>query len=625
MLTLPEPGQAQVGPPLDADEAFALSVDRTSSAALRLNWQIADGYYLYRDRIELTSENGEQVVIDAPPGKPKDDPYFGRLEIYHGSVTATVSEETLKAASGSLTLTYQGCQEDGICYRPQSKRLDLDNLDSPSSDGVGLAAAPRSGEGRGVPDIWQRPDAKESAATMPGSAVASSSAKSAQSASPSSDVDLDESAGLIDGLLRDGGSLWVIAAFFALGLGLAFTPCVLPMYPILAGQLARNGEELSASRGFVLSASYVFAMALAFGLLGVAAAWSGQNLQMVLQSNVAIIAVAAMFFALAMSMFGLFELRLPATWSNRVAALPVGRGSGVVSSAGLGFTSALIVGPCVTAPLAGGLLYIAKTGDLGLGGASLFALGFGQGVPLIGLGTLGAGALPKPGPWMAYVTRGFGFVFLALAVWMLSRILPAAASLFLWSVLLIGTGVFVGAFDQLAHQMTPLRRLAQSAGIIAVLYGAILGIGAGAGGTDPLHPLGHLAAAQHGPGKTPDFRALENASDLAGHLGESEEPTLIYVTADWCAACQTIKRHVFADAEVNERMAGLQLLKIDVTDMDSERAALIRELGVAGPPTMLFLNREGQEPFGTRLIGEVSPRQFVEAALRVAPPKRTPH
>lgn len=647
LMALPQAAMAEPGQPLDIDRAFALSANPAPSGGLTLAWRIADGYYLYRDRITLETADGRPVAIETPAGEPKNDPYFGRLEVYHHAATATVSADAISAVpkGETLSLTYQGCQDGGICYRPQTRDIDPANpvaLDAPgAADGAAatlgrLARASRSSD-RSSP--WaQAPSASAtgSSASPPGTedgapdaasagdlrtvsnlpAAAEAEAAAAAGSAGSAGITLASSTGLVDGLLGEGGRLWVVAAFFALGLGLAFTPCVLPMYPILAGQLTRSGERPSVARGFTLSATYVLAMAAAFAIVGFAAAWSGQNLQMALQSKAAIILVSGLFVGLALSMFGLFELRLPAAWTNAVAGLPSPRRGSLAASAGLGFTSALIVGPCMTTPLAGGLLYIARTGDVGLGAGALFALGLGQGVPLIVFGTLGARALPRPGAWMTRVTQGFGFAFLALAVWMVSRILPDAATLFLWSALLIGIGVFVGALDALTADSGPRRRLAKATGLLAVLYGAILAVGAAAGGGDPLRPLAEIASAKVVREASPQFREVASTAEIANSLRNSDRPSLIYVTADWCVSCDVIKRDVFADPDVRARMAGMQLLEVDVTDADRGRDRLMRELAVAGPPTMLFVDRNGREAPDSRLIGDVSPQQFIEAADR---------
>ena len=636
LIALPNVAAADRDRPLDVDDAFALSADHTPLGDLAFTWRIADGTYLYRDRITLETADGRSVPIATPEGEPKDDPFFGRLEVYHHAATATISADALKtlADGETLSLTYQGCQDGGICYRPRTRTIDpsdLSALSQPPTAGAVRDSLTRLSTPSAASAPWtEAPETTTRNAAAPSVGPAErpapplrtvsnlpAAAGSAANAPPdAAGVTLDSSPGLVDGLLGDGGGAWVIAVFFALGLGLAFTPCVLPMYPILAGQLAHSGERLSAARGFALSATYVLAMAAAFAIVGFAAAWSGQNLQTALQSKAAIVLVSCLFVALALSMFGLFELRLPAAWTNRVAgARPGARGS-LAASAGLGFTSALIIGPCVTAPLAGALLYIAKTGDVVLGAGALFALGLGQGVPLIAFGTVGASALPKPGPWMSRVSRGFGFVFLALAVWMISRILPDALTLCLWSALLIGIGVFIGALDVLSSDSGSRRRLAKAAGVLAVLYGAILAVGAAAGGNDPLRPLAHIASAQVIREDTPQFRKVASASDVGAAIGHADRPSLIYVTADWCVSCDVIKHDVFPDPAVRARMAGMQLLELDVTEADPARSQLMRDLAVAGPPTMLFIDPKGHEVNGSRLIGEVSPEQFVHAADR---------
>lgn len=609
--------------PLPADNAFAFSASKTPSGGLELRWEIADGYYLYRDRIAAQTANGRDVPMTTPAGEPKDDPYFGRMEVYHRSAEASAEPAAIADAS-AVTLSYQGCQDDGICYRPQTKTLELAALSAQqTTPGKAEDALNRLVQGESV---WKRssvPAAGDAAsvatvdgADSPGSQAAKTITNVPQATAGTPGITIDRSdRGLVAGLLADGGAAWVVAMFFILGLGLAFTPCVLPMYPILAGQLSRGGERLSAGRGFVVSATYVGAMAAAFGLLGVAAAWSGQNLQIALQSKAAILFVSAIFVVLALSMFGLFELRLPAAWTNAIARKAPGSRGSLSSSAALGFTSALIVGPCVTAPLAGGLLYIAQTGNVGLGAIALTALGLGQGIPLIVFGTIGSKALPKAGRWMVLVTRTFGFAFLGMAIWMMSRILPPTATLGLWSALLLGAGVFLGALDVLGSEAGFPRRLAKAGGLAAILYGAILAVGAAAGADDPLRPLASLVpAGPVAPSQKPVFRKVRDSADMAALVRAADRPSLIYTTAEWCVTCKVIERNVFGDPTVRAELAGFQLLELDLTEDDPARTALMKELDVVGPPTMLFVDERAREVPGSRLIGDITASGFLAAA-----------
>lgn len=393
---------------------------------------------------------------------------------------------------------------------------------------------------------------------------------------------------------------------------IGFTPCVLPMYPILSATLAREGEALTARRGFVLSSAYVLAMAAAFGLLGIFAAWSGQNLQMVLQSPYAIGAVGVLFVVLAASMFGLFELQLPSAWVNRMAGVTAGRRGSVGGAAGMGFLSALIVGPCVTAPLAAALLYIAQTGDAFLGAAALFALGLGQGIPLIAFGAIGSRALPRAGAWMVQVKYVFGFVFLGAAIWMSGRILPPSATLALWAILLLTAAVFIGVADRLTADADAGPRFRKAAGFALSLAGVILAIGAASGGSDPLRPLAHLGAGvgraqpQVAEAET-TFIEAGSMPDLMSALASADgRPTFVYFTADWCVICKTIERDVLPDAGVIASLDGFQRVKVDLTALDPANQEMMRDLAVVGPPTMIFFDSNSKEASGSRLIGDAT-------------------
>ncbi|MDQ2067166.1 protein-disulfide reductase DsbD [Xinfangfangia sp. CPCC 101601] len=412
------------------------------------------------------------------------------------------------------------------------------------------------------------------------------------------------------------GAGLVLLAFFGFGMALALTPCVFPMVPILAGVLARQGETLTPARGAVLSGSYVLAMAMAFALMGAVAGWSGQNLQMVLQSPWAVGAVAALFVMLALSNFGLFALSLPAAWTARLSR-PGRRGS-VGSAATLGFTSALIVGPCVTAPLAGAFLYVAQTGDVVLGAAALFMLGLGQGVPLVIAGTFGASVLPRAGAWMEAVRRLFGMLFLGMAIWLAARILPGPPVLALWGLWLTGAAVLLGALDHSSAQAAPQRQPGRSLGVFALIGAGVMAVGAGLGGDDPLRPLAPLTLTGQGGSVAagPDFAPVTSRGTLASALADSPaRPTLIYVTADWCVTCKGIERSVLPDPQLGAPLRAMRLLKLDVTDNSPEAQALMRDLAAAGPPTMIFLDAAQREPAGSRLIGTIEAGDVAASAI----------
>jgi len=592
----PAPGQACASPgaPLPASDAFQLEVTRDQQGALVFSWDIAPGYYLYRAHIGARQDDAA-LALTTPPGTAKDDPTFGSTEVYYDSATATLATPVF----GTLELTFQGCQDDGLCYAPEIRHVDAQTLEVSAPDGFGGAPA-ALGEGPQI--AWTTGGETASA---PSSAPSAAPAGSASG----SDFELASTGGLVEGLLERGGVALVLVSFPLFGLLLAFTPCVFPMYPILAGALAREGDTLTARRGFVLSSIYVVSLATAFGLLGAAAGWSGQNLQMVLQSPVTSGVLAALFAVLALSMFGLFELQLPNAWTNWVSARTGGLGGSKRSTALLGFSSALIVGPCVTVPLAGALLYIAQTADVALGAAALFGLGLGKGIPLIVMGTLGGQALPRAGAWMEGVKRVFGFGFLATAIWTAAPLLPSGVDLALWAALLIAVASF--AFGAALPNATALAAL-RALGGLALVYGVILLVGASAGGTDPLKPLAPLAqrGGAPAPGAAEDLRFAATGSipDLQARLAAAKgaRPTMVYFTADWCVTCRTIERSIFPDPQVKRSLGGFQLVKADLSDFNAENAALMKTLQVAGPPTMIFFDAAGREAADTRLVGTVT-------------------
>lgn len=577
------PASAQVtatgGMPLPVDQAFKLSVSRQDDGHIRVQWTIAPGYYLYEDKIGFRRGGSDLAVPRLEGnGQSKDDPTFGPSTVFHDRIAAVVPLSG--TASAPLEVRYQGCQDNGICYPPLIRHVDATTL--AVFDPEERAQTPLAND-------WTAPN---SAAPANGIAIAA------------------DNGGMIGSLLKDGGVLMVLGSFMLFGVLLAFTPCVFPMYPILAGAIARQGESVTALRGFTLSLAYVVAMATAFGLLGVVAAWSGQNLQMALQSPLAIGAVSILFLVLALSMFGLFELQLPSAWVNAIGGLGQGSRGSLASAGLLGFTSALIVGPCVTAPLAGALIYIAQTGDVALGAASLFALGLGKGIPLIAFGTLGPKALPKAGAWMTAVRQAFGFVFVATAIWMVSRIIPAEAGLALWALFAIGLAVWLGAFDTLGPDATGRRRTGKAAGLAAALYGIVLAVGAASGATDPFRPLGNLVAQRgSAPAATEalTFRTAGTPSELQTEMaGRNGRPSLLYVTADWCVTCAVIDRSVLSDPAIQSTLARFNLIKLDVSGNTPEQQQIMKGLQVVGPPTMIFVNPEGREATGTRLVGDVT-------------------
>jgi len=584
-LSLVLPAEAQLvldgrPAPIPATEAFQLDVVERNDGSRALTWTIAQGYYLYRDYLSAETIDGKSVSLTTEPGLRKDDPTFGSVEVYYD-----VARAEMASASGPVTITFQGCQEDGICYPPVTQTLSA--LDS----------------------------APDAASQSPANNAFGAATDNTQTTGGSPGLTLAQNEGVIEGLQARGGTILVLAGFFAFGLLLAFTPCMFPMFPILTGLLSGQGKRLTARRGFVVSGIYVLAMAGAFGLLGIAAAWSGQNLQMVLQSPIAIYLAAAAFATLALSMFGLFEMQLPAAWNKRLSSVGGSSGGTYGGAAALGFSSALIMGPCVTAPLAGALLYIAGTGDVTLGAAALFTLGLGQGIPLLIVGTLGARVLPKAGAWMNGVKRLFGFIFLGMAIWLIGRLIAGPGILALWSLLLIGGGIFFGAMDLLYADAGPVRRAVKTASVFSMIAGAIMLVGAAIGGNDPLRPLDRLRASAETAKHPIEFVAATTMQSLQTALAASPKtPTLVYVTADWCVTCRVIEREVWADATVQTALSEMSVIAADVSDFGAEGQAMLDQLGAVGPPTMIFLTRESVEVPNTRIVGDTNAEDVVASA-----------
>lgn len=559
------------GGTLPADEAFILSVD-TAGPDIAFEWEIAPGYYLYRDKLKASTADGSEMVLEVPYGVVVSDENFGDVEVFYNDLIAS----TQKTAS-PITLIWQGCKEDSICYPPQSRLIDVSGL---------------------TPKISQSPY------HMPGMSAASVNF----SFNEEPGLTLDNDPGLLGDLAARGGSLLVILGFFTFGVLLSFTPCVFPMFPIVAGMVMGQKDKLSMRRGLSLAGAYVFAMAAAFALFGVFAAWSGKNLQIALQSPVVIGISAAVFLLLALSMFGAFSLQLPQALSSRLQSIQGRRGS-FGGAALLGFTSALIMGPCVTAPLAGALLYIGNTGDVTLGALALFALGFGQGVPLLAIGAFGPRILPKTGAWMVYAKYAFGLIFLGIAIWLGSRILPGPATLALWAILLIGVGALLAGLAQTSVH----GRLARAFGVILAFAGGIQGVGSAIGGDDPLRPLALLVAQAPGSASVEAFETVKTTAALNEALSRDGRPALAYVTAQWCTTCRSIERGPLADINTMAALQDLNLIKVDVTEFGDEGQALLDTLAAAGPPTMVFFDRQQREVPGSRIVGDVEHEDILKS------------
>ncbi|MFG1402909.1 protein-disulfide reductase DsbD [Xanthobacter sediminis] len=604
--------------PLKANEAFRMEAARAADGTLALRWRIAPGTHLYRESLKA-ERDGAPVALLTSPGQEKDDPNFGPVEVYHGEAEARVPG---LPATGALTVSYQGCAEAGICYPVVRRQVDLATLaveataprtfaggtrSGSPAEASGPATAPRSAtadsDARASEPLPDAPMARAApAAATPGSFAP----KPTPAAGPAAEAPPFPADASGRAMTLFGGNLAaLLLAFLGFGLLLAFTPCVFPMLPILSGILAGGESRPGPARGFALSAAYGLAIAAAYGVLGVAAGWSGANLQAALQTPWALGAMAVLFLMLALSMLGLFDLALP---SGLAARLPRGRGGSLSGAAALGFASALVVGPCVTPPLAAAMLYAAQTGDAARGGAALFMLGLGMGLPLVLAGTFGARVLPRSGPWLLRIKQACGALFLGVAAVLATRLMPPPAALALWGTLAVGAGVFLGGLDRSRPGHGPATRLAKAAGLVALIYGGTLIVGAAGGAGDPLRPLAFLAQEAGVVPQAEQEARVSSPAALDAALAEAAaggKPVLVSFTAGWCTVCKS-NEAVMAEPGVRTRIARLPRIAADVTDYGEDERALMSRFSVIGPPTLFLMDAAGRELPGTRHVGALT-------------------
>lgn len=546
---------------LPVREAFRLSLVESSPTAIKLRFTNAEGYYLYKHRFQFRTEPADVGLGAAqlPAGKHKTDDYFGDVEVYYEVLDVDLPLNNPQQRPFKLLVTYQGCADKGLCYPPETETLQI---------GAASAAAP-------------------------------------------------------DGAVPSDGQGWSwheLALFFLAGLGLTFTPCVLPMLPILSGVVLRG--QVGGGRGLVLSLAYVLPMAACFAVLGALMGVFGAelNLQARLQSAWVLVPFAAFFAVFALAMFGLYELRLPGFLAGPLDRLAGStQGGSIWGAAALGVLSSLLVSPCVSAPLAGALLYISASGDALGGGLKLFLLGLGMGTPLVLFAVGGGALLPRSGPWMVAVRNAFGVLLLAVSVWLLERVLPGSLSLALWGLLAAGVALFLGTLE--FGPKSPRQRLAQLAGLVLLVYAGATWIGALKGEADPLRPLGRAgvagapqATAAAGAWITVKTPAeLEAAQAVAKAAGQ---PLLLDWYADWCISCKVIEREVLTAPEVTAQLGRYRLVRFDMTESTAEQRALLDRYKLFGPPALLFFGANGDEWADLRVVGEIHAAAFADHLAR---------
>ncbi|RMN49705.1 Thiol:disulfide interchange protein DsbD [Pseudomonas syringae pv. apii] len=548
---------------LPVRQAFQLSLIETTPESIKLRLVATDGYYLYRHRFQFRTEPADIGLGEAqlPKGEQKHDEYFGDVEVYHGILDIDLPRKPGEQRPFTLVVTYQGCADKGLCYPPETERLSIGNVAGSSPEAL---AAPVSASS------WSWKE---------------------------------------------------IALFFLAGIGLTFTPCVLPMLPILSGVVLRG--KVGGLRGLSLSLAYVLPMAACFALLGalMGVFGAGLNLQARLQSVWVLVPFSAFFVIFAIAMFGAFELRLPQSISSRLDRI-AGKteGGSLWGAAVLGVVSSLLVSPCVSAPLAGALLYISASGDAVGGGLKLFALGLGMGAPLLLIATGGAAWLPKSGPWLVTVKNAIGVLLLALAIGLLSRVLPGQITLLLVGLLAAGVALFLGALE--FTEKTTRQKLAQLLGLALLVYALASWYGALSGQTDPMRPLGREYSSANNGAVAPNstqWQTITTSAELDRVMQEAQsagKPLLLDWYADWCISCKVIEHEVLPDPGVVARLAGYSLIRFDMTDSNAEQRALLDRYKLFGPPALLFFAKNGEELQNVRVVGEIDAPGLIERLNR---------
>ena len=575
----------------DPVEAFKVELVQAGDGVISLNWNIHPATYLYKDKFafELKDGSGTLAAATLPLGKKKHDEYFGEVETYRDTVQMQIPYSG-DPSGAQLKIKYQGCADAGICYVPQQTELTLPG---------GLATAALSTA------------ATNTAATT--TAVAMTTTAVATTPALVSEQDR------LTAQMRDNNFGLVLLGFFGLGLLLAFTPCVFPMIPILSGIIVGQGEDLSTRKALALSAVYVLAMALTYTIVGVLIGLSGENIQAWFQTPWVLYTFAAMFVALSFSMFGFYELQMPSAIQSKLTNMSNKQNGGDYAGVAImGLLSALIVGPCVTAPLMAVLVYIAESGDAVKGGLVLFTLSLGMGAPLLLIGASAGKLLPRAGGWMDAVKAVFGVLMIAMAIWMLERVLPAPIILALSAMLLIVSAVYMGALSTPAEGKSGWYQLWRGLGIVFLIYGALLMVGATSGSKSLLKPLAGVRAVSTSGGieaasdELHFTRVNSNAElDAAIANASAQGKSVMYdFYADWCASCKEMEAFTFTDPQVQAALGNFVTLQVDVTDNNQEHQAMLKRYGLFGPPAILFFNTNGQEQRNLRVVGFMESETF---------------
>ncbi len=569
---------------LEPEEAFKVSFEKQDKS-LKIKLELGKDIYLYDDKLQINITKPKKVELIKDLNLPKPVEYDGfivQLEDLNIDIPYSLLKSKIDSNKYEIELKFQGCSKAGLCYAPMSEKQV----------------------------IFFEADVKEQV-IEPAKEEVKQNIESKKDFSKEQTAEVLSETDTIANTFKDSNTLIVLATFFGFGLLLAFTPCVFPMIPILSSIIvkASQNETMSARKGFMMSLVYVLAMSFAYSLAGIIAGVFGANLQASLQNPYVLVVFAFVFIALAFSMFGYFEIRLPAALQTRINKTSEGKEQqGMLGIAIMGFLSALIVGPCVAPPLAGALVYIGQTGDAVLGGMALFVLSLGMGVPLLLIG-LGAGKfMPKPGGWMEGVTKIFGIIMLGVAIWLLDRVLNATISMILWALLFIGAAIYLRVYSHIIAQL-----------ITNVLYilGVVLLIGAISGATNPLKPLEKFTSgvAVKEEAKL-NFTYIKNLDELEIAIKNSSKPVILDFWASWCVSCKELDEITFKNSEVISKLQNFTLLKADVTANSDDDKALQKAFKVVGPPALIFWDKNKQEVKSSKIVGYKNPKEFLEIVNR---------